>query len=105
MPVSPQILSDIVYPISAIKLFGPLRLIQTATETLPTNASIATLANDTSKLKNWDTYPLASSESTRLSSGPMKELRKIAQIADQWNLGSVTVLCRSMDTWRKLRIR
>ena len=60
MPMSPHVLSDIVYPISAIKLFGSLRLIQNAAETLPTNASIATLANDTSKLKNWDTYPLAS---------------------------------------------
>src|SRR5207247_10946456 len=55
-----KILSDIVYPISAIKLFGSRRLIQNAAETLPTNDSIATLANDTSKMKNWDKYPLAS---------------------------------------------
>jgi len=35
-------------------------LIQNVAETLPINANTATVPNDTSKPKNWETYPLAS---------------------------------------------
>src|SRR5881296_2004226 len=51
--------SDIVYPISVNKVFGPRRLIQSAAERPPIRASIPTTPNDTSKPKNWETYPLA----------------------------------------------